>query len=210
MKKSVGVLLLIILFLGNLSSQTTVKVDLMRNSWLAINGTSNILSFKLTHNGEKLLGKSITTNVFQKHNKIFLSENKLSIEVKNFVSDNKMALRDFLKLIKSQSYPTLDAQLNYIETTPGIEKDKYAKGSAFLNITITGVTKSYNIPVSSSRNGEYISVDGTKKINIRDFGLEPPVEMLGLIKVSEWISIDFHLVCKLTFTKDNQPMAQKL
>lgn len=182
----------------------------MKNSWLAINGTSNILSFKLTHNGEKLLGKSITTNVFQKHNKIFLSENKLSIEVKNFKSDNKMALRDFLKLIKSESFPTLDAQLNYIETTPGIEKEKYSKGSAFLNITITGVTKPYTIPVSSSRNGEYISVDGTKKINIRDFGLEPPVEMLGLIKVSEWISIDFHMVCKLTFTKDNQQVAQKL
>lgn len=210
MKKSVSFLLLIILFSGNLSSQTTVKVDLMKNSWLAINGTSNILSFKLTHNGEKLLGKSITTNVFQKHNKIFLSENKLSIEVKNFKSDNKMALRDFLKLIKSESFPTLDAQLNYIETTPGIEKEKYSKGSAFLNITITGVTKPYTIPVSSSRNGEYISVDGTKKINIRDFGLEPPVEMLGLIKVSEWISIDFHMVCKLTFTKDNQQVAQKL
>lgn len=206
MKKLVCCLLLIILFLGNLSSQTTVKVDFMRNSWLAINGTSNILSFKLTHNGEKLLGKTITTNVIQKHNKIFLSENKLSIEVKNFKSDNRMALRDFLKLIKSESYPTLDAQLNYIETIPGIEKEKYSKGNAFLNITITGVTKSYNFPVSSSQNGEYISVDGTKKISIRDFGLEPPVEMLGLIKVSEWISIDFHMVCKLTFMKDNHPM----
>ncbi len=183
----------------------------MKNSWLAINGTSNILSFKLTHNGEKLLGKSITTNVFQKHNKIFLSENKLSIEVKNFKSDNRMALRDFLKLIKSESFPTLDTQLNYIETIPGIEKEKYAKGIAFLSITITGVTKPYNIPVSSCRNGEYISVDGTKKINIRDFGLEPPVEMLGLLKVNEWISINFHMVCKLTFTKDNQQIVvQKL
>lgn len=183
----------------------------MRNSWLAINGTSNILSFKLTHSGEKLLGKSITTNVIQKHNKIFLSKNKLSIEVKNFKSDNRMALRDFLKLIKSDSFPTLDVQLNYIETVQGVETDKYSKGNASIDISITGVTKQYQIPVNSSKHGEYISVAGAKKINIRDFGLVPPVEMLGLIKVSEWITINYHMVCKLTFAKDPQILiTQKL
>lgn len=209
MKKLVSFLLLIILFSSNLFSQTTVKVDLMKNSWLAINGTSNILSFKLTHYGEKLLGKSITTTVTQNKNKIYLSENRLSIEVKNFKSDNRMALRDFLKLIKSDSFPTLDVQLNYIETVQGVETDKYSKGNASINISITGVTKQYHIPVSSSRHGEYISVDGAKKINIRDFGLEPPVEMLGLLKVSEWITINYHMVCKLTFAKDPQKMITK-
>lgn len=181
----------------------------MKNSWLAINGTSNILSFKLTHNGEKLLGKSITTTVTETQNKIYLSENRLSIEVKNFKSDNRMALRDFLKLIKSDSFPTLDVQLNYIETVQGVETDKYSKGNASINISITGVTKQYHIPVSSSRHGEYISVDGAKKINIRDFGLEPPVEMLGLLKVSEWITINYHMVCKLTFAKDPPKMITK-
>ncbi|NDP19652.1 MAG: YceI family protein [Paludibacter sp.] len=182
----------------------------MKNSWLAINGTSNIFAFKLYHGGEKLLGKRIITTVTQNHNKLYLSENQLSIDVKNFTSDNRMALRDFLKLIKSDAFPTLDVQLNYIETVPGVEKEIYSKGKAFLSITITGVTKPYNILVSSSRHGEYISVDGSKKINIRDFGLEPPVEMFGLIKVSEWITINFHMVCKLTFSKETQSIVTQL
>jgi hypothetical protein len=202
MKKFISLILLFVLFTGILHSQTTVKVDLMKNSWLAINGTTNIIGFKLIHNGEKLLGKSITMNATQSQNKIYLSQNQLVIQVKNFSSNNPMALRDFMKLIKSDTYPTIKTQLNYIETSPGNEKDLYSKGNASVNITITGITKQYVIPVSSNKHGEYISVAGGKEISIRDFGLEPPIEMMGMIKVSEWININFNMNCKLTFNKE--------
>lgn len=204
MRKFLGVISLSILFSGFLFSQTTVSVDLQKNSWLAIHGTTNIVSFKLVHDGEKLLGKAITMTATQNKNKIYTSKNQLSIEVKNFTSENKMALRDFMKLIKSDTYPNLHVQLNYIETLAGKEKDRYNKGNASVNITIAGVTKQYQIPVSSNQQGEYISVDGGKKINIQDFGLQAPEVMYGLIKVSEWINIDFHLICKLTFTDNIQ------
>lgn len=202
MKKYINIISLIVLFAGTIYSQTTVKVDLMKNSWLSINGTTNIVAFKLIQNGEKLRGKSITMNATQTQNKIYLSQNQLVIQVKNFSSNNPMALRDFMKLIKSDSYPSIKAQLNNIETSPGAEKELYSKGNASVNITITGITKQYVIPVLSNKHGEYISVAGGKKINIRDFGLEPPIEMMGMIKVSEWINIDFNMNCKLTFNKD--------
>lgn len=202
MKKSIGLILILGLISMNLASQTAVKVDLLKNSWLAINGTSNVVAFKLLHNGEKLLGKSITMTATQNQNKLYLSQNQLAIQVKNFTSDNPMALRDFMKLIKSDKFPTIKAQLNYIETLPANDNEAYSKGTASVNITITGVTRQYNIPVSSNKHGDLISVMGGKKINIRDFGLEPPVEMMGLIKVSEWISIDFKMNCKLTFGKE--------
>jgi len=204
MKKLFFFALFLLLFSGLSFSQTTVSVDLQKNSWLTIRGTTNVISFRLVHEGEKLLGKKITVTTTQNKNKIFTSQNQLSIAVKNFTSENGMARRDFLKLIKSEAYPNLEVQLNYIETLPGKEKDRYARGNAFVNITITGVTKQYLIPVYSNQLGEFVSVDGGKKINIQDFGLEPPVEMLGLIKVSEWINIDFHMVCKLTVNKDAQ------
>ncbi|HEY5593044.1 MAG TPA: YceI family protein [Paludibacter sp.] len=204
MKKSLSFLLLTLLFSCSVFSQTSVSVDLQKNSWLAIRGTTNIISFRLVHNGEKLLGKTINITTTQKQNKLYTSQNQLSIAVKNFKSENAMALRDFLKLIKSDSYPNLLVQLNYVETLPGNEKNRYTRGNAFVNITITGVMKQYHIPVCSNQHGEYVTVDGGKKINIQDFGLEPPVEMLGLIKVSEWINIDFHMVCKLTIGKDTQ------
>ena len=204
MKKCViGLIFLLGLVSTNISSQTTVKVDLLKNSWLAINGSTNVLSFKLMHNGEKLLGKSITITATQNQNKLYLSQNQLAIQVKNFTSDNPMALRDFMKLIKFDTYPTIKTQLNYIETSAETDQDAYSKGNVSVNITITGITRQYSIPVSSTRHGEIISVVGDKKINIRDFGLEPPVEMMGLIKVSEWISIDFKMLFKLTLVKES-------
>jgi len=203
MKRLLGKVLLISMLSGPLFSQTTVKVDLLKNSWLAIHGTSNVLPFKLVQDGEKLLGKSITMTATESQNKIYLSQNQLAIQVKNFTSENPMALRDFKKLIKADTYPSIKAQLNYIEASPGNEKELYSKGSASVNITIAGVVKQYIIPVSSNKYGEYVSVAGVKKISIRDFGLEPPTEMMGLIKVSEWVSIDFNMICKLTFDKDS-------
>jgi hypothetical protein len=201
MKKIISYTLLLLMLSCNLSSQTTVKVDLLKKSWLSINGTSNIISFKLIHNGEKLLGKSLTLTTTQNQNKLFLSQNQLSILVKNFSSDNVMARRDFLKLIKSDIYPTINVQLNYLETANGKKIEANSKGDAYVNITITGVTKQYHIPVTSNKEGEFVLVDGNKSINIRDFGLTPPVEMMGLLKVSEWIDLDFHLICKITMSK---------
>jgi hypothetical protein len=203
MKKINFLLLVIILFSGHLLSQTTVKVDLMKGSWLSINGTTNVLSFKLVQRGEKLLNKPITITATQTQNKIYLSQNQLVINVKNFSSDNPMALRDFQKLIKSDSYPSIKVQLNHIETLPDNNKELYSKVNASVNITITGVTHQYNIPVTSTKKGDSVSLKGIEKISIRDFGLQPPIEMMGLIKVSEWISIDFQMTCKLTVGKEN-------
>lgn len=190
------------LFFCHVYPQATVKVDLMKNSWLAIKGSTNILPFKLVHSGEKLLGKSITITATQNQNKIYLSQNQLAIQINNFTSDNIMALRDFKKLIKSDTYPAIKVQLNYIESLPGNDKELYSKGNASVNITITGVTRQYFIPVTSNKKDDCITVAGIKKMSIRDFGLEPPIEMMGLIKVSEWISIDFKMVCKLKISTE--------
>jgi len=174
----------------------------MTNSWLTINGTTNLLSFKLVQNGEKLMNKPIIISATQNQNKIYLSQNLLNINTKNFSSDNPMALRDFLKLIKSDAFPSIKVQLNHIETPQENDKDLYSNVNASVNITIAGVTHQYNIPVSLIKKGDFISLKGIKKISIRDFGLEPPIEMMGLIKVSEWISIDFQMTCKIELNKE--------
>ena len=128
----------------------------------------------------------------------------MSIAVKDFTSNNKMALRDFLKLIKYKSYPFIQVQLNYIDLKQNADKSKLTKGNAYANITITGITKQYCFPISADSDGENYFLNGRKNISIRDFGLVPPVEMMGLIKVSEWIDLDFHIVCKIALNKADQ------
>ena len=183
--------------LGSLYSQTTtVNVVLQNNSLIAINGTTNVIPFRLTQNGEKLTNKSFTITASQIHNKISLSQNQYAIVVKNFNSLNKMALRDFIKLLKADIYPEIKVQLNYIENQSGL--NDYSKGQASVNITLTGVTKHYIVPISAKKTSDFYNLIGKMRLSIKDFGINPPTEMLGLIKVSEWIDIDLNFFCKIT------------
>jgi hypothetical protein len=50
---------------------------------------------------------------------------------------------------------------------------------------------------------------GRVKLSIKDFGLTPPVEMMGLIKVSEWIEVAFNLNLSLVILNpDRNSIAQ--
>jgi hypothetical protein len=39
--------------------------------------------------------------------------------------------------------------------------------------------------------------DVKKEINIRDFELTPPVHMMGMLKVEEWITINLFMECDI-------------
>jgi len=178
-------------------AQSTFSVELQKNSSLTINGTTNLLPFTLSHSGDKLLKRNFIVTATQNQHKIVLDQNQHSIFVKSFDSNNKMALRDFFKLVKADNYPSFNIQLNYFEIQSKDINVNCAKAYASVNITIAGKTNQYSIPIISNQSGDFYILDGTEKINIRDFGLVPPVKMLGLLRVNEWIDIDFHIICKI-------------
>jgi len=140
-----------------------------------------------------MMQKNFVITTTQNQNRILLSQTQLSIAVKYFTSGSKMALRDLLNLIKYKTYPSIYVQLNHIDLKQNLEKSNLIKGNAYANITITGVTEKYCFSVSSDRDGGHYFLNGRKNISIRNFGLDPPVEMMGLIKVNGliWISILF-------------------
>lgn len=195
------VLSIFCLLVISMYSQNIVSIDLLKNSTLTINGSTNLLTFKLIQNGDILLRKTQTLKATQNKNKIYLSDNKLSITVKNFSSNNKIALDGFLDLLKSETYPLLNVEFNYLET-PTVEKDASFKTKTLVSFTITGVTKQYTIPITAIQNGDQYTINGNKSIDIRDFGLVPPVRMMGLVRVSEWINIDFNLICNITIKRN--------
>ncbi len=198
MKRQLGILLVLIvsqLIIG----QTIVSVELQKNSSLTIHGSTNLLRFKLIQSGDKLQRKAQNATLTAVQNKINLSQNKFPVALKNFDSDNIVALKGFLNLLKSDEYPDIFIQLNSFQLQPELPGKKQAiTASANINFTITGVTKTYNIPIIATNAGNQYHIDGNLNIDIRDFGLDPPVTMMGLIKASEWINVDFHLIFKIT------------
>jgi len=198
MKKIIVLSLFLLIFINFFFAQNTFSVDLQKNSSITIHGTTNLLSFKLIQTGEKLTKRNFVISVSDSHNKIVLSQNEHSILVKDFTSENKMALRDFMKLVKANMYPSFHVKVNYFEIDPNTINTDQAKATVSVDLTITGKTKQYSIPVKSVHDGDNYKLNGNKKINIRDFGLDPPVEMMGLIRVSEWINIDFNIICRIS------------
>jgi len=202
MKRLISVFVLSFIIFQSAKGQSLVTAEIQKNSSLTISGSTNVVPFRLYQNGDKLSKTKLTLATAYSQNKIFLSQNQLSVVVKNFASSNFMALKDFLSLIKSDKYPTLQVQINYLDIDTISENGDSFKGNALVSITITGITRNYSIPISSKNNGEIYSVDGNKRMSIRDFGLTPKTKMMGLIKVSEWINIDFHVICKVTENED--------
>lgn len=198
MNKFIGFLVFYFIYSNIGFAQNTYAIELLKNSSLTITGSTNICSFKLIQNGDKLLRNRTTITTTQSQNKIYLNQNQLSVMVKNFNSTNSMALRDFLKLIKADDYPSLQIQVISLDFLPFSDKDINYNAKAALSITITGKTKEYSIPIIYNANGTTITIEGNKKLNITDFGLKSQNKMIGLIKVSDWIDVDFHLICKIT------------
>lgn len=197
MKKLFILIQLLVLIFNTVSAQDSIGVDIQKNSTITINGTTNLLSFKLIQRGDKLLKRNFLITATQSQNKILLSQNEHTIIVKDFNSDNKMALRDFFKLVKADIYPTFNVKLNYFEVDPEDNSKEITKALVSVDLTITGKTRQYYIAVKSNHEGDVYNLRGNKKINIRDFGLVPPIEMFGLIRVNEWINIDFDIKCKI-------------
>lgn len=171
-----------------------LNVDVKNKSMLYIEGKSNIVDFQFYQPSEKFIDSKLYITASLRNDRLYLSENSLEIPVKSFSSSNRMALRDFYKLVKSDEYPIMHIKLDHIELT---DNSPTAVGNAIIDVTITDVTKRYFFPVTAGMDGKSLTFDVKKDINIRDFNLTPPVHMMGMLKVDEWITINLFMECEI-------------
>lgn len=197
MKRFLSIWLALLLASGIVSAQHEsfdLAVNVKEKSVLTINGTSNVVDFKFYQPGDRFISKKLYITASRLNNKLYLSETRLEIPVKDFNSSNKMALRDFNKLVMSDEYPTLQIQLNYIELPAQASR---AASNAVIDVTIADVTRTYTFPVTANKKGNSFTFDVKKAIDIRDFNLTPPVHMMGMLKVDEWITINLYIECDI-------------
>jgi len=192
------ILLFLILSYHFASSQNTITVDIQNESYLTLVGSTNIASFLLIQKGDKIANKKIVIPVSLNKGQINFGQNQLALSVINFSSDNPIAYHDFMQLLKVKQYPQLFVQLQNMSMLPTTNKAATTmNGNAEITITITGVAKNYQIPFTTFRVGDLVTVEGTHKFSIRDFGLIPPTKLMGLVRTSEIVDIKFHFIFKM-------------
>lgn len=155
---------------------------ILPGSALSISGSTNVNKFDCKFNIDLTTAKQ-QIKYIQKENFIIFSDLKLHLLTNGFDCGNKRMNSDFQDLLLNEIYPEIVIELDRIQSFSA----EYIK--AYVTVRLAGKSKNYNLPVLIKED----CFEGKFKINIRDFGLDPPKKALGLIEVDESIEVQFDL-----------------
>jgi len=146
-----------------------------------------------------------------KKDNIYNLENaSIEIDLNGFDCGNSFLDKDFGKLLQKDKYPTLKIYINQIALDETMEPEIILPGVADFVIGIAGVNNCYNTKFYSSITNGIGLVEGELELSISDFNLTPPKKLLGLVKVSEEILIEFRFLIYKTSSISNYKTQQKL
>lgn len=163
---------------------TTIKV--LPQSSLKIQGKTNISKFSCAFEISNI-NQPIQVNFEQEKDALTFRNTFLILENDCFDCGNNMMNKDLRKLLKSETYPHIQLSLKTVQ-----EHASAHVSNAKVDISLAGVTNTYTVPVYISKE-KYTSLKGVLAIDIEDFNLEAPRKMLGAVKVSNHIEIEFDL-----------------
>jgi hypothetical protein len=169
------------------------------NSFICINGGSNISTFSFTYSTSSL---SDVWQIIEIKDTGFLS---VTVPVRDFEASNSLMYDDFLTLIKASEFPVLRISI----PTDGLEKTFKAERSSCpdIEIMLAGVTRIYKIDCNLYNCGNNLFIRGLKVLKLSDFNIQPPVKLSGLVKVRDEIAVNFGL--NITFTGETRSIASR-
>lgn len=162
-----------------------ISLEILPDSKLNITGDTNIRDFECIYNPALL--PSYNELKFRKNGNSILFDNALlKLSTRGFDCGSRGINKDFHSLLKTSEYPEIHLELKKLQ----IESPE--KAIAEMLISIAGKKKHYSVPVELVE-GAISGYKGNLVLNIRDFDLEMPRKMLGLIVIKDDIEISFNL-----------------
>jgi len=157
---------------------------------LTISGTSNV------HDWEETVGKltgqaKISWNADGSFTLQYLD---FSIDVQSIKSTKGGMMDDkTYDALKEEANPTITFKLTspISNATPGTTIS--AKG----DLKVAGITKPVTLQVKVTGNNSKLVFEGTKALNMKEYGISPPTAFMGAMKVGEQVTIKF----KTAYTK---------
>jgi hypothetical protein len=171
--------------------------SIQEQSWISISGSSNVSTFECYSNSNFTKGIiHVNTNEFG--NTFDFSDALMHLEIESFDCKNPLLNKDLYKALGAKENPNILIELQNAEFLPTKNQDQV---SGYMNvslaITINGKCKIVNMPVNWIKANETdFRFIGSYDINMTDFEITPPSPAFGLVKVNEWITINFNLAIK--------------
>ena len=108
----------------------------------------------------------------------------LTVPVNDFDCPDEEMIEHLLDAMKADEFADITFQLEGYEVSG---RQTEASGT----LTIIGVTQPVSFPISLSPSGGGVEIEGELQLDMTTYGVEPPVVMLGLLKVRPRIRIEF-------------------
>ncbi|MGJ8549217.1 YceI family protein [Winogradskyella wichelsiae] len=156
-------------------------------SFLKIIGKTNVSTFEC-HFDMDAFSEAIKISYQDYGKKIKFVDTKLILPNVEFNCGGRVINKDFKELLNTDEYPAITLKLKEISKI----KSHDTSIKATVEITIGNIVKTYTIPVSITQDQD-LHVSGVMPLDINDFNLIAPTKMLGMVKVSSEIEIQFSL-----------------
>lgn len=167
------------------SKESTVVLS--SESYLKIKGKTNVGAFEC-HFDMTTISTEIRINYRDYDNSIKFNNTKLTLPNIEFNCGGKAINRDFNKLLNTEEFPEIVLKLKEISKVHANDNET----TAVIEIKLSNIVRTYTVPICIT-TGSDLHVNGVMPLNINDFNLTAPTKMLGMVKVSPEIEIQFSL-----------------
>ena len=108
----------------------------------------------------------------------------LRVPVNDFECPEEEMLEHLLEALRADEFDEITFRLESYEVSG---RGAQATGS----LTILDTTQTVTLPISLSPSGAGVEIEGELRLDMTTYGVEPPVVMLGLLRVRPQIRIEF-------------------
>ncbi len=191
----------------SLFAASDTKVQLTADNWVKVLGTSSAHDWSVKTNS--IDGKIQMSSILQNELKGNGESNSAAessfaadilIPVLSIKSEKKAMDKNMYQSLKSDVYPKIEyhAKTVSLKNVPKALSEP-ATLEVFGDLTIAGVTKQVTILVQLDRFSlpDQFVFSGEVSIKMTDFGIKPPVALLGMLRTGDQIKIQFRWVANV-------------
>ncbi len=168
----------------------TVSWAVLPNSFITINGSSNVNTFGCEAIG--LFQAETIQGTVEGNGKNVKMKGSISLDINQFDCKNRMLTSDLRKTLKAEEYPKMSIHFVSLERLPLCNGgEDFISGMVV--IELAGKRKPFQLRYSFAKTPQGYKLEGSRAFSFADFDLSPPKKVGGLVKVKDDFDVAFTL-----------------
>lgn len=183
--------------LGAQAAAQSVNMTIRPESKVSLAGSSNVHDWACTSsslNATIALDSGYQTHAFTSIERP-ITKVAVTIPVKSLKCGHGKMDENMYKALKAEQYPEITYVLGTYEVDPTKTGTDTFAARTTGELTVAGRSVTVQIPITAVRqDGGWMKGEGTARMKMTDFGIKPPVAMLGALRTRDEITVTFNVL----------------